>query len=82
MFSVERHVSSAKAEYDPNLPMRIAIDAGASRHTGAVFFQVSKMPVGWPLITVFADYLGDRHRVRPECRGHPECRYAPVPARA
>ena len=58
MFSVERHVSSAKAEYDPNLPMRIAIDAGASRHTGAVFFQVRKMPVGWPLITVFADYLG------------------------
>lgn len=55
MFSVARHVS-LEAEYQYGLPMRIAIDAGTSRHTGAVFFQVREQRMDWPLVTVFADY--------------------------
>jgi hypothetical protein len=54
-FSVARHVS-IKAEYQTGLTVRAAIDAGTSRHTGAVFFQVRQMPAGWPLVTVFGDY--------------------------
>ena len=48
---------SLAAEYHPGFPIRIAIDAGTSRHTGAVFYQIREGPrVLWPQITVFADY--------------------------
>ena len=57
MFSVARHVSVG-AEYHPALPMRLAIDAGTSRHTGAVLFQVRPHQSGWPRVTVFGDYHG------------------------
>ena len=38
-FDPARHVS-VEAEYDPGYPVRCAIDAGTSRHTAAVYFQV------------------------------------------
>ncbi len=56
-FNPGRHVS-LDAEYHPAFPVRCAIDAGTSRHTAAVFFQVR-----WnsgndrPRITVFGEYL-------------------------
>ena len=55
-FTVARHVSIA-AEYQTGFPVRTAIDAGTSRHTGAVIFQI--IPQRWgndPHIHVFADY--------------------------
>jgi len=55
MFSVARHVADS-ADYDTRYPVRIAIDAGTSRHTGAVLFQVRPQVNDWPKITVFADY--------------------------
>ena len=42
-FDPARHVS-VEAEYDPGYPVRCAIDAGTSRHTAAVFFQVRADP--------------------------------------
>jgi hypothetical protein len=54
-FSVARHVSLG-AEYHPAFPMRVAIDAGTSKHTGAVLFQVRPHQSGWPSVTVFCDY--------------------------
>jgi Terminase large subunit, T4likevirus-type, N-terminal len=55
-FDPARHVSLA-AEYHPGFPVRCAIDAGTSRHTAAVFFQVRPNPsAGWPRVTVFGDY--------------------------
>ena len=55
-FDPARHVSLA-AEYHPGYPVRCAIDAGTSRHTAAVFFQVRSNPDSdRPRITVFADY--------------------------
>ena len=55
-FSPERHVSGL-AEYHPGYPVRCAIDAGTSRHTAAVFFQVRPNPDSdRPRVTVFADY--------------------------
>ena len=57
MFSVARHVS-AEAEYHPAFGIRAAIDAGASRHTGAVLFQIRPHHSGWSKVTVFADYHG------------------------
>lgn len=53
------HVT-ASAEYDPSLPVRIAIDSGV--FTGAVFFQVGSTltPQGpCDQIHVFADYLAE-----------------------
>jgi len=38
-FDPAKHVLES-AEYHPGWPVRLAIDAGTSRHTGAVFFQV------------------------------------------
>jgi phage terminase large subunit-like protein len=38
-FDPARHVAP-EAEYHPGFPVRIAIDAGTSRHTAAVFFQL------------------------------------------
>ncbi len=56
-FSVARHVSEA-AGYQTGFPVRVAIDAGTSRHTGAVFFQVRPHRSGWSQVTVFGDYYG------------------------
>src|SRR5262249_53388508 len=55
-FDPARHVSPI-AEYHPGYPVRCAVDAGTSRHTAAVFFQVRSDPsVDRPRVTVFADY--------------------------
>jgi hypothetical protein len=55
-FDPARHVS-VEAEYHPGYPVRCAIDAGTSRHTAAVFFQVRSNPASdRPRVTVFADY--------------------------
>jgi Terminase large subunit, T4likevirus-type, N-terminal len=55
-FDPSRHLS-VQAEYDPTYHVRCAIDAGTSRHTAAVFFQVrhhnGSAP---PRVTVFGDY--------------------------
>ena len=57
-FDPKKHVS-LDAEYHPGFPVRIAIDAGTSRHTAAVFFQVRPaFDHGWPKITVFGEYHG------------------------
>jgi hypothetical protein len=56
-FDPARHVS-VEAEYHPGYPVRCAIDAGTSRFTAAVFFQVRPNPAaGWPRVTVFGEYL-------------------------
>ena len=57
MFSMGRHVS-LDAEFHPGFAVRLAIDAGTSRHTGAVVFQVRPHNSGWSKVTVFADYHG------------------------
>ncbi len=55
-FDPARHVS-IEAEYHPGYAVRCAIDAGTSRHTAAVFFQVRSSPGSdRPRITVFGDY--------------------------
>ena len=55
-FDQARHVS-VEAEYHPGYPVRCAIDAGTSRHTAAVFFQVRAHPGDdRPRITVFGEY--------------------------
>jgi phage terminase large subunit-like protein len=55
-FDPARHIS-AEAEYHPGYHVRCAIDAGTSRHTAAVFFQVRSNPgTDRPRVTVFADY--------------------------
>jgi hypothetical protein len=55
-FDPARHVSLA-AEYDPAWFVRCAIDAGTSRHTAAVFFQVRRdQATERPRVTVFGDY--------------------------
>jgi phage terminase large subunit-like protein len=55
-FDPTRH-TTIDAEYQPGYPVRCAIDAGTSRHTAAVFFQVRSNPTGdRPRVTVFADY--------------------------
>ena len=55
-FDPARHVS-IDAEYHPAYFVRCAIDAGTSRHTAAVFFQVRSSPSSdRPRVTVFADY--------------------------
>ena len=52
-----RHVRE-DAEYHPAYYVRCAIDAGTSRHTAAVFFQVRTNPGSErPQVTVFGDYL-------------------------
>ncbi|HZW32979.1 MAG TPA: terminase family protein [Isosphaeraceae bacterium] len=47
---------STEAEYRPGLPVRCAIDAGTSRHTAAVFFQLRPTPRGWSQVVVFGEY--------------------------
>jgi phage terminase large subunit-like protein len=55
-FDPARHVS-AQAEYDRSFKVRCAIDAGTSRHTAAVFFQVrADHHADRPVVTVFGDY--------------------------
>ena len=55
-FDPSRHLS-AQAEYDPMYHVRCAIDAGTSRHTAAVFFQVRHHNgLAPPRVTVFGDY--------------------------
>ena len=54
-FSLLRHVS-VDAQYQTGHTVRVAIDAGASRHTGAVFFQVRPHKSGWSQVVVFGDY--------------------------
>jgi hypothetical protein len=55
-FDPARHVT-LEAEYDPGSAVRCAIDAGTSRHTAAVYFQVcADCSSGRPRVTVFADY--------------------------
>jgi hypothetical protein len=57
-FDPARHVSLS-AEYIPGLPVRLAIDCGVSRHTGAVFFQVRDVDRYRRLVTVFGDYYAE-----------------------
>jgi phage terminase large subunit-like protein len=55
-FDAAKHVS-ADAEYHPGYYVRCAIDAGTSRHTAAVFFQVRNDGANErPRVTVFGDY--------------------------
>jgi hypothetical protein len=54
-FNPVRHVTT-EAELNPGLPVRIAIDAGTSRHTGAVYFQVRELRQYRHRVTVFGDY--------------------------
>ncbi len=55
-FDPARHVS-VDAEFHPGYPVCCAIDAGTSRHTAAVFFQVRADPsAGRARVTVFGDY--------------------------
>jgi hypothetical protein len=55
-FDPARHVS-VQAEYNPIYHVRCAIDAGTSRHTAAVFFQIQHNNGGAPpRVTVFGDY--------------------------
>ena len=55
-FDPARHVSD-QAEYHPGYYVRCAIDAGTSRHTAAVFFQVRHHPEEVrPRVTVFGEY--------------------------
>lgn len=70
-FDPAKHVTTA-AEYDPALPVHLAIDCGVSRHVGAVWFQVrrgrvplERTPSGWiktadprepETVTVFGDF--------------------------
>jgi hypothetical protein len=55
-FDPGRHVS-VQAEYNPIYHVRCAIDAGTSRHTAAVFFQVQhNNGLAPPRVTVFGDY--------------------------
>jgi phage terminase large subunit-like protein len=55
-FEPARHVS-LEAEFHPGYFVRCAIDAGTSRHTAAVFFQVRAEPNSdRKRVTVFGDY--------------------------
>ena len=69
-FDPARHVS-LEAEYHPGYFVRCAIDAGTSRHTAAVFFQVRSDPARRP-----AAHHGVRRLPRPRC-GEPEKRPSP-----
>jgi hypothetical protein len=56
IFDPARHVS-VEAEYHPGYAVRCAIDAGTSRHTAAVYFQVrADRASSRPRVTVFAEY--------------------------
>jgi hypothetical protein len=58
-FDPSSHVGE-RAEYDPGLPVHVAIDSGV--FTGAVFFQVARGPTPTGTVDevrVFADYLAE-----------------------
>jgi hypothetical protein len=55
MFSKDRHVS-IDAEYNPNLPVMLAIDAGVSICTGAVFLQHVDYGEYKHKINIFGDF--------------------------
>ena len=46
----------AEAEYHPHFPVHLAIDAGTSRTTGGVWFQVRGQDPLRKKVTVFGDY--------------------------
>ena len=54
-FDPARHVT-LEAGYTPGIPVRVAIDCGVSRHTGAVFYQVFEIDKFRSIINVFGDY--------------------------
>jgi hypothetical protein len=55
-FETARHVAES-AEYDPTLPVHLAIDSGV--FTGAVFFQLGRSVGAVEDVRVFADYLAE-----------------------
>ena len=58
-FSAETH-SGPDAEYDPALPVHLAVDSGV--FTGAVFFQVARRPSPEGMVDevrIFAEYLAE-----------------------
>jgi hypothetical protein len=55
-FNPQKHVIES-AEFHPGFPVYLAVDAGTSRYTGAVFFQVRPADYGWAKVTVFGEYL-------------------------
>ncbi len=57
-FDPARHVIK-EAEYDPGLPVHLAIDCGVSRHTAAVWFQVRGLDPLAQRVTVFGDWHGE-----------------------
>jgi hypothetical protein len=54
-FDAAMHVT-ARAERMPELPVKLAIDCGLSRHVGALWFQVKDRDAHRRIISVFADY--------------------------
>ena len=54
-FDPAKHVS-VEAEYHTGFQVRVAIDAGTSRTTAAVFFQLRQGTDNRPRITVFGEY--------------------------
>jgi hypothetical protein len=60
MFDPEKHVGES-AEYDPALPVHLAIDTGV--FTGAVFYQTRDVS-GGPVVTVFGEYLSEGRTAR------------------
>ncbi len=71
-FDPSRHVTTS-AEFDPNLPVHLAVDCGISRHFAAVWFQSHELEDsdgrGGHRVMVFGDY-------------HAEGLYAEAAARA
>lgn len=55
-YDESRHVAES-ADYDPRLPFHTSIDTGV--HTGAVFFQVRRLPDGSAKVNVFGDYYSE-----------------------
>jgi hypothetical protein len=55
-FDPARHLSE-RAEYDYSLPVYMGIDAGTSRTTAAVWFQVRQVGPHHHRVTVFGEYL-------------------------
>lgn len=55
-FDPAKHVTE-RAEYDPRLPVHLAIDAGTSRTTAAVWFQVMQTGPHTHRVTIFGDYM-------------------------
>lgn len=68
-FRAGTHMSE-HAEYDPGLPVHLAIDSGV--FTGAVFFQVARLSSGGPdgqdEVRIFADYLAENSTAEANAR--------------